>query len=102
MQYTWDGPEPYLYTVHDRIFGDFTAKNTVYTPYIYVLANPKYTWDWPEPYIYPPYMTVRLMQSLKRAPYTRRIHTVLANPNFVFSVAPSLPGLKKPRQSGSS
>ena len=34
-------PEPYIYTVYDRIFGEFSAKNTVYTPYIYVvLANP--------------------------------------------------------------
>ena len=28
-------PEPKIYTVYDRIFGDFPAKNTVYTPYIY-------------------------------------------------------------------
>jgi len=28
-------PEPYIHTVYDRIFGDFPAKNTVYTPYIY-------------------------------------------------------------------
>ena len=34
-------PEPYIYTVYDRIFGDFFAKNTVNTPYIYMaLANP--------------------------------------------------------------
>ena len=34
----------YLYTVYDRIFGDSPAKNTVYTPYIYmVLANPRYS-----------------------------------------------------------
>jgi len=39
----------YTHTVYDRIFGDFPAKNTVYTPYIYiyiyiymVLANPTY------------------------------------------------------------
>ena len=25
-------PEPYVYTVYDRILGDFPAKNTVYTP----------------------------------------------------------------------
>jgi hypothetical protein len=31
-----------IYTPYDRIFGDFPAKNTVYTPYIYmVLANPR-------------------------------------------------------------
>ena len=31
----------YIYTVYDRIFGDFPAKNTVHTPYIYMaLANP--------------------------------------------------------------
>jgi len=27
-------PEPYIYTVHDRIFGNFRAKITVYTLYI--------------------------------------------------------------------
>jgi len=36
-------PEPYIYTVYDRILNDFHAKNTVHTPYIIymVLANPK-------------------------------------------------------------
>jgi hypothetical protein len=34
-------PEPYIYTVYDRMFGDFPAQNTVYIygfgqPYIYV------------------------------------------------------------------
>jgi hypothetical protein len=35
-------PELYVYTVYDRIFGEFAAKNTVYTPYILymILANP--------------------------------------------------------------
>ena len=34
-------PESYICTVYDRKFGDFPAKNTVCTPYIYmVLANP--------------------------------------------------------------
>jgi len=36
-------PEPYIYTVYDRIFGDFSAKSTVYTPYIN---------DYGQPYIY--------------------------------------------------
>jgi hypothetical protein len=27
-------PEPYICTVYDRIYGDFPAKYTVYTPYI--------------------------------------------------------------------
>ena len=27
-------PEPFIYTVYDRMYGDFTTKNTVYTPYI--------------------------------------------------------------------
>ena len=27
-------------TVYDRIFGDFPAKNTVYTPYIYGSGQP--------------------------------------------------------------
>jgi len=30
----------YIYTVYDRIFGDFPAKNTVYTPYIYGSGQP--------------------------------------------------------------
>ena len=35
--------EPYVYTVYERMFGGFPAKNTVYTPYIYmVLANPRH------------------------------------------------------------
>jgi hypothetical protein len=30
-----------VYTVHDRIFGDFPAKKTIYTPYnCMVLTNP--------------------------------------------------------------
>ena len=29
-EYGW--PEPYIYTVYDRIFDDFPARNTVYTP----------------------------------------------------------------------
>jgi len=29
-------PGPYIHTVHDRIFGDFPVKNTVYTPYMTV------------------------------------------------------------------
>jgi len=38
------GSEPYRYTVYGRTFGDFPARNTVYTPYIYmVLANPRNT-----------------------------------------------------------
>ena len=32
----------YIYTIYDRIFGDFPAKNTIYTPYVYGLANPAY------------------------------------------------------------
>ena len=34
------GSESYTYTVHGRIFGDFPAKNTVYTPYIYGSGQP--------------------------------------------------------------
>jgi len=33
-------PEPYIYTVHDRIFGDFPAKNTLYTLYVYGSGQP--------------------------------------------------------------
>jgi len=36
-------PEPYMYTVYDRVFGDFPAKNTVCKPYIYDSGQP-YTW----------------------------------------------------------
>jgi hypothetical protein len=32
----------YIYTVYDRISGDFPAKSTVYTPYI-----PINVWFWP-------------------------------------------------------
>jgi hypothetical protein len=34
-------PEPYIHTVHDRIFGKFPAKNNVYSVYT------MYTWLWP-------------------------------------------------------
>jgi hypothetical protein len=34
-------PEPYICTVYDRVFGDFPAKSTVCTPYIY-MANPSH------------------------------------------------------------
>jgi hypothetical protein len=40
ITYTWGCPEPYVYTVYDRKFGDFPAKNTVYTPYIYNSDQP--------------------------------------------------------------
>ena len=30
----------YMNTVHDRIFGDIPAKNTVYTPFIYGSCQP--------------------------------------------------------------
>jgi hypothetical protein len=30
----------YIYTVYDRIFGEFPAKNTVYTPYMYGFGQP--------------------------------------------------------------
>jgi hypothetical protein len=40
-------PEPYIYTISDRIFGDFPAKNTVYLHRIYmVLANPTKAVSW--------------------------------------------------------
>jgi hypothetical protein len=34
-------PEFYIYTVYDCIFGDFPAKNTEYTPYIYGSDQPE-------------------------------------------------------------
>ena len=43
IHYRSGWPEPYIFTVYDRIFGDFPAKKAVHTPYIYmVLANPNY------------------------------------------------------------
>jgi hypothetical protein len=33
-------PEPFIYTVYDRIFGYFPATNTVYTPYMYGSGQP--------------------------------------------------------------
>jgi len=36
----------YIYTVHDRVIGDFPAKITVYTPYIYTYMY-IYMWFWP-------------------------------------------------------
>ena len=35
-------PQPYIHTVYDRMYGNFPAKNTVYTPYI-----PINVWLWP-------------------------------------------------------
>jgi hypothetical protein len=37
--YENDLSEPYTFTVYDRIFSDFPARDTVCTPYM-VLANP--------------------------------------------------------------
>jgi hypothetical protein len=33
IQNMWGWPEPYIYTVCDRMFGDLPAKNAVYTPF---------------------------------------------------------------------
>ena len=44
----WIGLTIY-FTVYDRVFGDVPAKNTVYTPYIYIytfLAHPTYKGFW--------------------------------------------------------
>jgi hypothetical protein len=45
--HTLGWPEPYIYTIYDRTFGDFLVKITVHTPYILhihmVLANPTHT-----------------------------------------------------------
>jgi len=38
----WGWPEPYIHTVHDRMYGDFPVKITVCTPYI--CTN---VWFWP-------------------------------------------------------
>jgi hypothetical protein len=33
-------PEPYIYIMQDRMFGDFSAQNTMYAPYIYGSGQP--------------------------------------------------------------
>ena len=35
-----DWPEPYIYAVYDHKFGDFPAKHTVYTPYLFSPGQP--------------------------------------------------------------
>jgi hypothetical protein len=40
MVYDQDWPELYIYTVIDRIFGDFLAQNTVCAPYTYGSGQP--------------------------------------------------------------
>ena len=37
--YGW--PEPCIYAVYDRMFGDFPAKKSVYTPYMYGSGRPQ-------------------------------------------------------------
>jgi len=67
--YTKGWPESYICTVYDRIFGNFPAKNTVYTPYTYGSG---------QPYIY----TVHVRQKIHGLyGYTQCIYTVLANAN---------------------
>jgi hypothetical protein len=87
-------------TVRDRILGGFPARNTVYTPYIY-LANPTYMYTvyarmygssparntvhtlYIRVYVWfgqnhkcTPYVTVHLAVSLPGMPYTHRIYRV--------------------------
>ena len=69
-------PESCIYIVCDRIFGDFPAKTTVYTPYIYIYRVGQKR-------IYTPYMTVYLVISLPKLPYMHRIYMVLANPAYL-------------------
>jgi len=44
MPYTEAWPEPNIYSVYDRIFGDFPAKSTVYILYIIYIRYIKF---WP-------------------------------------------------------
>jgi hypothetical protein len=103
-------PEPYIYTVYDRIFGDFPAKSTViYTVYIWLwptlhmarYITPEvgqnhiymygvYTQGWPERYIY----TVYLVISLPKTPYIHRIYMVLANPIYTVFLAGKPPNIR--------
>jgi len=39
MVYGLGWPEPYVHTVYDRMYGDFPAKYTVYTPYIPIIVG---------------------------------------------------------------
>ena len=62
-------PEPYIYTVYDRIFGDFLAKNTVHTPCIYIHIHIYiyiYIYGSGQPYVH---ITVYLVSSLPKVPY---------------------------------
>ena len=38
--YVQGWPEPYIYTVYDRIFWELPANNNVFTPYIYGSGQP--------------------------------------------------------------
>ena len=42
--YGWSGPEPYIHTVHDRMYGDFPAKYTYTVCTLYIRIN---IWFWP-------------------------------------------------------
>jgi len=77
-KYTWDWPEPYIYSVYDHISGDFPAKKTVYTPYIYI-----YTYMFwltlnihgvGQTRIDTPYVTVYLMKFLQIIPCIHRVY----------------------------
>ena len=79
--------------MYDRIIGDFPAKITVDTPYIYGSGQPYLTYVHIYTYvcmsrvgqnrIYTPFMTVCMVISLPKIPYIHRIYTVLANPMYV-------------------
>jgi hypothetical protein len=37
----------YTHTIHDRVFGNFPAENTVYTPHIHGFGHPYTSTKWP-------------------------------------------------------
>jgi len=64
-------PEPCIYTVYDRIFGDFPAKNTVYTLYTYGSG---------QPYVY----TVYFGRETTKYTIICGVNMVLADPTYSF------------------
>jgi hypothetical protein len=34
LGHDWSWPEPFMYTVYDRMYGKIPAQNIVYTPYV--------------------------------------------------------------------
>ena len=65
-----------MYTVYGRMYGDVSANNTVYTPYIRI-----YVWFWPTLHIYTVHIRYYLQGFHQIYGPIRRLYTVLANPS---------------------